>query len=301
MFYYTCDNCHYTFESDKEEYTCPECNKSQISHKFGSVIIPILPLRQANEIERDIYIAEMGKLSDIPSIKTDLPLILFCNLENCGIVFSKIGKSEECNYSKGEKYPYKLGLTPYKPSNSFTFEPINIAYKYIHYGDNLVVLSFSQMWEQCRNETLDILSISENSNYKGCFQANMLFVTEIVSLNSERAIDIMIPHLSEKDIEPILANYYNKGEIYYKTTCYLEKQLRNRFPVVTKQHTLSGDVECNRGHISIRKKYTRKTIDIDYVKYRTLKEDFNGDKMPAIHDPIELNGVQYINVELDQK
>ena len=140
MFYYTCDNCHFTFESDKEEYTCPECKKSQINHKFGSAIIQIFALRQANEKERDLYIAKMGKPSDIPSVRTDSPLTLFCNLENSGIVFSKIGKSEECNYSKGEKYPYKLGLTPFKPSNSFTFEPINIVYKYIHYGDNLAAL-----------------------------------------------------------------------------------------------------------------------------------------------------------------
>ena len=75
-------------------------------------------------------------------IISDGLLHLFCNLENSGVVFAKIGKSDKCNLSKGEKYPYKVGLTPYKSQNSFTFEPINIVYNYLHYGDELVIFSF---------------------------------------------------------------------------------------------------------------------------------------------------------------
>ncbi len=300
MFYYTCDNCHYTFGSERKEYLCPECRETSINHKFGSAKIKISALRQANDKEIDLYEAQMGADNEKNVVTTDTPLILFRNMESSGMLFAKIGKSKDCNYVKGEKYPYEIGLTPYRPSNSFTFEPINIVYNYIHYGDTLVIFSFDQMWEKHRSDVLDILAISVNSNYKGCFQANMLYVTEITPLNSERAIDLIVPHLSEDDIDSILVRFYSKGEEYYATTVYLEKQLRKRFPMVTKQHTLSGDVECDRGLVFWRKKYKKQTINIDYIQYKTLSQIFYGNTMPFSHDPIEIEGVQYTNVTLDQ-
>lgn len=294
---YTCDNCHYTFASDEKVYICPECKVSSIGHKFGTINISISTLRQATEEERDIYKTQMGIKVKIPAVTSDNFLTLFRNLESSGIVFAKIGKSDECDYVKGEKYPYKTGLTSYKPTNTFTFEPMNIVYNYIHYGDNLVVLSFTKMWELHRSETMDILAISENDGNEGCFQANMLYTTEIVPLNSERAIDLIVPHLSEKDVDSILARFYEKE--YYETTRYLEKMLRKRFPSFTKQHTLSGDVEYNCGHVFRRKKLDRKMIEIDYVTYRLLHSDFSGNSMPTNFDPIKIGNMSYINVVLD--
>lgn len=236
---YTCDNCHYTFSDEKNVYMCPECKESSIEHKFGTYNIRISAIRQATDREVGIYKNKMGFIPEIQMVTNDSLLTLFRNLESSGIVFAKIGKSPECTICKGDHYPYKIGLTPYKPENSFTFEPMNIVYNYLHYGDELVVFDFSKMWELHRSEINDILAISKNDGNEGCFQANMLYTAEIIPLNSERAIDLIVPHLLEKDVDSILARFYEKE--YYETTCYLEKMLRNRFPLFTKQHTLSGD------------------------------------------------------------
>lgn len=294
---YTCDNCHYTFASDEQLYICPECNVSSIERKLGTYITSTLALRKATKWETDIYIAQTSTI--VPAVIGDPLSIILSNLEKSGVVFAKIGKSPECTIGKGDHYPYKIGLTPFNPRNSFTFEPINIAYNYIHYGDELIIFSFTEMLAHHKQEINDILAISENDANKGCFQANMLYTTEIVPLNSERAIDLIVPHLSEKDVESILARFYEKE--YYETTRYLEKLLRKRFPLFTKQHTLSGDVECNCGHIFRRKKFDRKTIEIDYVTYRLLHSDFSGNSMPANFDPIKIWNISYINVVLDQE
>lgn len=268
---YTCDNCCYTFAKEENVYTCPKCKKTSIDH---------------NNVE-------------IPMIISDGLLHLFCNLENSGVVFAKIGKSDKCNLSKGEKYPYKVGLTPYKSQNSFTFEPINIVYNYLHYGDELVIFSFNEMFRKHRQETEEVLAIAENGGNKGCFQANILYVKEIVPLTDTRAIDLIVSHLSEYDIDNVLVRFYKKGEEYYDVTRYLEKRLRNRFPTFTKQHTLSGDVEYISGCFFKRKKFERKTIEIDFVTYNGFYEDFQGNTMPVDAEPIEIDGVKYINVEID--
>lgn len=293
---YICDNCHYTFASDKQEYVCPECKVSSIERKLGKYTTSVPALREATKWETDMYLAQANTI--VPAVIGDPLLKILCNLEKTGVVFAKIGKSSDCTRGKGEHYPYKIGLTPYNPRNSFTFEPINIVHNYMHYGDELIIFSFTEMLKKHKNEVDDILAICEDSKNRGCFQANMLYVSEIIPLNSKRAIDKMVPYVSETEIESILSNYYNNDEGDFDTICYLEQKLRERFPTFTKQHTMSGDIEKTKIRIFRLKKLIRETIKINYVTYRRLRDIFHGNTMPINSKPIVVNGIEYSNVEL---
>lgn len=296
MFYYTCDQCHYTFASTEQVYICPKCNTQTIERHFGTKSMSVSALRKATKWEIDVLISGNGNV--IPCETGDTLLILFRNFEKGGIVFAKIGKSPECKIEKGEHYHYKIGLTPYDPKNSFTFEPMNIVYKYIHYGDQLVVFSFDDMFAHHWRETEDLLAISENEGNKGCFQANVLYVSEIVPLNSRRAIDLIVSHISEHDVEDILVRFYDKGSEYYEIIGYLEQQLRKRFSSYVKQHVFSGDIERKSKFKSKKNRYNRKSIEIDYVTYRLLLKKINDEVKTGPSDLFEFEGESYYNAEV---
>lgn len=296
---YTCDKCHITFSNNDNSLKCPNCSDSRHLHTFGNKEIKVLSVREATEREINIFNTQMGIDVETPKVKNGNPLDLFCTLEKSEIVFAKIGKSPECNEGKGDKYPYKIGLTPYTPENKFTFEPMSQVYNYLHYGDSLIVLSFKEMLNRHASDVRDFLAISPNVLNPVCFDANLLYVKEIISLKTERAIDYIVASLNMSDAEECLSKFANKGEDYYPITRYLEGELIKRFPAIIHFHTLTGEVEIKKRGILKKPKYITTTINIDYITFKKLNDKYINNKFSI--DSVEIDGTTYNNVELDKQ
>lgn len=70
--YYTCDNCHTTFESVETVIpsTCPNCFREKCPHKVGAKIIVVPCVRNATETEIEWFENVQKQIADEEAIRT---------------------------------------------------------------------------------------------------------------------------------------------------------------------------------------------------------------------------------------
>lgn len=117
--------------------------------------------------------------------------------ENKGIIFGKISKSSKKVSGKGGYLPYEKGsIVRETELTGLTVEPLSIALGFCHYGDQLTIVSFTEL---AQKERVDDFLAFDNSGNKGCIQVPLLYVKDVLSLNDKSTIDLLRSHMTDED------------------------------------------------------------------------------------------------------
>ena len=174
--------------------------------------------------------------------------------ESEGIIFCKIGKSNRTAGRKGNYCPYHnyLGNVITSYNDPFTFERLDDAIKYLHYGDELVIFNFTEAASLLKEN-----AYYDNGLNKGCYQAQKLYVKEILSFRKASTIDFIYQHLQDKTY------FYECSNI---SISQLEESnlfdAANRWKELANVHTATNEnIDINRNidkYISAVTKFFRK-------------------------------------------
>ena len=121
----------------------------------------------------------------------------FIEKENEGVIFGKISKSSREVTGKGGFLSYEKGkVFKGTDGSGLTIEPLDVAFHFFHYGDQLTIVSFTEL---AKNVSVDVFLAVENSGNKGCIQVPAVYVKEVLSLNDKSTIDLFRNSMSEED------------------------------------------------------------------------------------------------------
>lgn len=115
--------------------------------------------------------------------------------EERGTIFCKIGKSSDEMWGKGGHFPYRdyIGKLISLSEGSITFERLDDVVKYLHYGDDLVIFSFSEG----RNQ-LPMDEYFDNGMNEGCYNTKYIYVKEVLSFEDADTVDYIYRNLKNK-------------------------------------------------------------------------------------------------------
>jgi hypothetical protein len=128
-----------------------------------------------------------------------IDLDYFVNKEKEGVVFGKISKSKDFHDAYGEHFPYdkyvgqvvsKETVPNFKES---TIEPLDIAFGYFHYGDQLTRVSFTKLAEMIDPNRFS----ADEASKPYCFNVSALYVTDVRSLDEPSTLDIFREYMGE--------------------------------------------------------------------------------------------------------
>lgn len=157
----------------------------------------------------------------------------FIKEESNGIIFCKIGKSNPNAGRKGGYYPYNdyLGDVVVSHNGSFTFTRLDDVIKYLHYGDELIIFNFTEAAFLLK----DNVYYGNELNIR-CYQAQKLYVKDILSLAKASTVDFIYQQLQDK------ANFYEYSNI---AISQLEQSnlfdAANRWRELANIHTATND------------------------------------------------------------
>lgn len=127
----------------------------------------------------------------------------FLEKERNGTIYCKIAKSSKEVEGLGEGFPYRdyVGKMIYlKDNHTLTFESLDEAIKYLHYGDDLVIFSFEQ-----GNDKMPCGWQSAPERKDKCFTTSCIFVKEVKSFKEVSTIDFAYNNLFDKN------NFYDNS------------------------------------------------------------------------------------------
>jgi hypothetical protein len=117
-------------------------------------------------------------------------------MQSEGIIFCKIGKSSRHVSGKGGYFPYIDYIhSTIDVGKKLTFGKLENILDYLHYGDQLIIFSFSIKIKELKN-----VKISDNPLNKDFFDSNKLFVDKILPLNQPETIDYIFNNIYWTDI-----------------------------------------------------------------------------------------------------
>nr|WP_308649694.1 hypothetical protein [uncultured Agathobacter sp.] len=152
----------------------------------------------------------------------------FIKKENEGVVFAKITKSFKSNDLHGNYFPYEdyIGkIINSKVSPLFkqsTIEPINVAFGYFHYGDQLTIVNFKKL-----AEIINPKEFIAYDNFKSdrCYDVNSLYVEKVLSLDEISTIDLFRKYMLDDE-------FFNNIQISIKSLerwkCYKSVEYLNK-------------------------------------------------------------------------
>lgn len=126
----------------------------------------------------------------------------FVNKEKEGIIFAKITKDQPSNDVHGTYFPYAkyIGQVLDSSVNSkfrqSTIEPLEVAFGYFHYGNQITIVNFSKLAEVKSSSDFS----ARESSSGGCFDVNALWVEAVLSLNEKDTFDFLFSHIQEETI-----------------------------------------------------------------------------------------------------
>ena len=134
--------------------------------------------------------------------------------EEQGQIFCKIGKSMPDVQGKGGYFPYEehKGKIIQFDKGTITFERIDDVSKFLHYGDVLVVFCFAEEKQRLPKEYF------ENELNKGCYEAEKLYVQDVLPFSDVTTVDYIYSHMKDKinfiENSRIAINQLNERELY---------------------------------------------------------------------------------------
>lgn len=147
----------------------------------------------------------------------NVSLEYFIEQEKEGVIFAKITKSKDVGNVHGTFYDYSKYVGKYIDKTvdpnfeQSTIEPIDVAYGYFHYGDQLTVINFTKILEW---KNVNDFRATEGIK-KYCFDVNMVYIEEVMSLNEPATIDYLLSHVSKDVVENMsncaISNLKNTG------------------------------------------------------------------------------------------
>lgn len=134
----------------------------------------------------------------------NMSLDCFLEEERNGVIFCKIGKSSKLTEGIGGYFPYRdyVGEMIYLQNDTITFERLDDAINYLHYGDDLVIFSFEQ-----GKDKMPFEGQITNGTKKNCYQTSCIFVKEVMSFKEVSTIDFVYNHLLDKN------NFYDSSNL----------------------------------------------------------------------------------------
>ncbi|AIY82391.1 hypothetical protein U729_2596 [Clostridium baratii str. Sullivan] len=120
----------------------------------------------------------------------------FIEEQKKGQIFAKISKSAP-GIGKGGYYNYSKAYNEvvYDNKNDLTFEPLEIVLNYLHYGDMLTIIEFSEY----DYEILDANIINDMRN-NGCYETNKYRIGATMALSNPRTIDYIFDNIKDHDL-----------------------------------------------------------------------------------------------------
>ncbi|MGN0687342.1 MAG: hypothetical protein ACI4KA_04460 [Oscillospiraceae bacterium] len=129
------------------------------------------------------------------SIDSEYDIHYFCNEENSGKIFAKIGKSSPEISAKGGYYNFSEAIGKIANSNNadgFTLERLEDTINCFHYGDQLVIFSFNKLADNIKGHRF---WAEDNYTYNGCYQVNPVYVEAVMSLGELSTIDYIFDNI----------------------------------------------------------------------------------------------------------
>lgn len=176
----------------------------------------------------------------------------FVNKEKEGVVFAKITKAQKSDNVHGTYFPYEqyIGQVLDSSVNSdfiqSTIEPLDVAFGYFHYGNQITIVNFTKLAEV---KSPSDFSATENIK-RGCFDVNALWVEAVLSLNEKRTFDFLFSHIHEETIEDmsrLAIEHLKAGNCDVEAHC-LEEYIRNKKDTET-QSVKGFQAENQKGFI----------------------------------------------------
>ena len=115
--------------------------------------------------------------------------------EENGIIFCKIGKNSLEMWGKGGHFPYRdyIGKTINLKEGSITFERLDDVVKYLHYGDDLVIFSFSEGRDELPDD-----GYLDNQMNKGCYNTRTIYVRDVLSFKEASTVDFIYDNMTDR-------------------------------------------------------------------------------------------------------
>lgn len=119
----------------------------------------------------------------------------FIKEEDEGVIFCKIGKSSEKIWGKGGYFPYRdyIGKIINLSEGAITFERLDDVVKYLHYGDDLVIFSFTE-----GKDELPIEGYQDNILNKKCYDTKSIYVKDVLSFCDAGTVDFIYERMKDK-------------------------------------------------------------------------------------------------------
>lgn len=237
--------------------------------------------------------------------KTEISLTWLVEQEKNGFKFCRLGFEDD--FDTGQPFFIK-GQEKKCLQGEFTFETVDdllSKYNNSKYGDKIIVLNFTKLKEKYEDGQFSVcVNCGYNSYSRSFLKSSLIFVEDIIPLNSEAAISFILANIIDSPDTGCLRTYFQRGEAYYEVTRSLEKQLIQRFPETFKKHTITGMVDVEKGVWIFKNTVQEKrTFEIDYVDYCLfLEQQRNEPAKKVINDPLVkpyiVNSLQLREIEL---
>lgn len=119
----------------------------------------------------------------------------FLEEEKNGVIFCKIGKSSDDMWGKGGHFPYRdyIGRKIELIDGRIIFERLDDVVKYLHYGDDLVIFSFTD-----GKNDLPLEGYIDNGGNKGCYDTKCIYVKDVLSFRDASTVDYIYMHSKDK-------------------------------------------------------------------------------------------------------
>lgn len=119
----------------------------------------------------------------------------FLEEEKNGIIFCKIGKSSDKMWGKGGYFPYRdyIGKIINLSEGTITFERLDDVVKYLHYGDDLVIFSFSEA-----KDRLPTNGYFDNGLNEKCYNTKCIYVKKVLSFEDASTVDYIYKNVRDR-------------------------------------------------------------------------------------------------------
>jgi len=131
----------------------------------------------------------------------DYDIDYFIEKEESGVIFAKITKRDNDNNIHGGYFCYFnwIGKVLDCNENHFecgttTIEPLEVALGYFHYGDQIAILSFTNL----KKELNDIKFAGYDNGKKNCYEVNAIYVQNVLPMNKKSTIDYLMQNVSKE-------------------------------------------------------------------------------------------------------
>lgn len=98
-------------------------------------------------------------------------------------------------WGKGGHFPYRdyIGKIINLSEGTITFERLDDVVKYLHYGDNLVIFSFSEAKDE-----LPTKGYFDNSLNQKCFDTKCIYVKNVLSFEDASTVDYIYENVCDR-------------------------------------------------------------------------------------------------------